>query len=156
MAIIGRAASGGPPPVRGSGGVGCDLIESADQRLERQQHAIVPALVRVHGRERRELGPEPARGLRRPRDRLAETPRRPRASAAGVSPGARVADHRGRRLAEQAAAHLVPDLAHPAIGKIEIQGHAIAAQRVVDGDAGVGRLEPRVAAWPLARSRIAW
>ena len=37
--------------------VGFDLIESADQDLERLQHALVAALVGMHGRERSEPGP---------------------------------------------------------------------------------------------------
>ena len=103
-------------------------VQSLRERLERQQHAFVPALVRMHGRERRELGPPPARRFRRPGDRVAQilcdSAQRSRSFARGP-----LTDRGGGCLAEQAAAHLVADVQHPAVREVQIQRHAVAAQR---------------------------
>ena len=91
----------------------------------------MPALVRMHRRERREFGPPPARRVRRPGDRVAQilcySAQRRRSLARRA-----LTDRGGGGFAEQAAAHLVADVQHPAVREIQIQRHAIAAQRIVD------------------------
>ncbi len=50
-------------------------------------------------------------------------------------------DHRGRGLAERTAAHLVADRRDRAATQFQIEGDAVAAERVIDRGAGIGRCE---------------
>jgi hypothetical protein len=100
----------------------------------------VPARIGPDGREGRRAGPE--RRIGRAGFEEAAHPALRRGDLAGVLADRMRADRRGGGLAQQAAAHAVRDVADPRAVEPDIEGDAVAAQRIVAGQAGVGRIQP--------------
>ena len=80
-----------------------------------------------------------------------------RVDLGAIAPAQEFGDRRSRRFAQQAPAHIVADGRDLAVGELEIERHAVAAQRVVHRRATVGVRQPALAegrACALDQSRM--